>query len=230
MEHQILRKQQLDFLKTKHTFMGLFTMYKYNPKALEVLERYISVYEQLTQDCYPEIKGMYDDMDGVFKAYAQKRFIVHVPIKWFMRLNIFLPREEIIGKLRNAIEELMSYGIYYYDIHYKNILWNGKTIRLVDMDGAIIDDERYFYHMYYNLVDFILELYFYYRHPLNDYYIPIFSERMRYTEVFSSEFIEYLDVVYECMDRDGMAQIEPFLQELQDKEKVEYAIKNYIQK
>ena len=36
----------------------------------------------------------------------------HVPIKWFMRLNICLPREEIIAQLRAALDELMSYGIY----------------------------------------------------------------------------------------------------------------------
>lgn len=230
MEHKIMRDWQLEFLKAKHTFMGLFNVYKYNPQALSVLERYISVYDELTHEFYPEITGLYNDSSNDFKAYAQKRLKGHVPIEWFMRLNICLPREEIIAQLRVALDELMSYGIYYYDIHCKNILWNGKTIKLVDMDGMIIDNERYFYHMYYNLVDFILELYFYYTHPLKEYYIPIFLERMRYTEVFSLEFIEYLDAVYECMDREAMSKIEPFLQELQDKEKVNYAIKNYIQK
>ena len=98
------------------------------------------------------------------------------------------------------------------------------------MDGTVIDNDRYFYFTYYNFVDFILELYFYYSNPLREYYVPIFLERMRYTGIFSFEFIQYLDAVYKCMDREAMSQIEPFLYELQGKEKVDYAIKNYIQK
>ncbi|MDE6292716.1 MAG: hypothetical protein K2L98_03455, partial [Bacilli bacterium] len=159
MEHKIMRDRQLRFLKAKHTFMGLFNVYKYSPQASGVLERYISIYDELTHDFYPEITGMYDDALNNFKAYSQKRLKGHVPIRWFMRLNICLPREEIIAQLRVALDELMSFGIYYYDIHYKNVLWNGKTIKLIDMDWTVIDNERYFYFIYYDLVDFILELY-----------------------------------------------------------------------
>ena len=230
MEHKILGNHQLDFLKKHHTIMGPFNVYKYNPEALAGLERYINIYDELIHDYYPEITTLYDDEENTFKAYKQKRIKGYLPIVGFMRLNLFLPREEIIRQLREALDELMRWGIYYYDLHNKNILWNGKAIKLIDMDEVVIDDERFFYHLYYNLVDFILELYFYYSHPLKTYYIPIFLERMRYTEVFSPEFIEYLDTVYECMEKEEMSQIEPFLQELQDKEKVDYAIKNYIYK
>lgn len=226
MEHKTLRDEKLEFLKSRRSFMGIFNVYKYTPKALAVLERYISVYERFENNYYPEVTGLYDDEEHNFCVYAQKKIQGYFSIKWFMKLNVLLPREEIVKQLRIALDELRKYGIYYYDIHYNNILWNGKSLKLVDMDGAVIDNDRYVYYIYYNLVDFILELYFYYRHPLQQYYVPVFLERMQNTEIFSKAFMEYLELIYESMDKEAMEQIEPFLLELQDKEKVAYAIKH----
>lgn len=230
MENKTLGKRQLDYLRRLHIFKTFLNVYKYCPNSFAVLERYVSVCDQIKGEYYPEVKSFYKDEEEIFKAYGQKRMIGYIPVKWFMKSHILIPREKVIAQLREAIDELMRFGIYYFDIHYSNILWNGDSIKLVDMDGAVIDNERYFYHIYYNLVDFVLELYFYYRHPLNDYCIPIFLERIQNSEIFSKEFVEYLESVYENMDKEAIAQIDPFLLELQDEERVQYAIKHYIQK
>ncbi len=230
MAHKVLNKWQLDYLKNKRILMTFLTVYKYCPQASKALNRYMSIYDKLKNNSYPEITAIYDDPSAPYQAYAQKRHLGHLPIKYFMKMRSFLNREEIIGQLRKSLDELMSFGLYYYDIHNKNILWNGQKIKLVDIDSVIIDDEREFYSVYYNLVDFILELYFYYANPPREYYLPTFLFQLYDSKVFSAEFMEYLDVVYESMDYKAMLQIDAFLEELKEKDKVNYVIKNYISK
>lgn len=122
----------------------------------------------------------------------------------------------------------MKYDIYYYDIHNQNILWNGELIKLIDIDGVSLNLEKYIKYVYYNLVDFIIELYIYYSHPSSILYIPYFLDRIDKSDVYSQEFIEYLKIVQQSNDTTAMKQMDTFYKKFKIPKKIEYVIEKYI--
>ena len=140
-------------------------VYKKNIHSEKKMEHLNDASSKFTQGCYILAQYLlyYGDLE-TYIGFAMKHYKEYQTIKDLQLQKKLTFPEIIIRKLVLAIIDLKNNGFIYTDIHYRNILVNGKDILLADMDHVIDSnnlDTKDILGSIWCLVDLIIQIYFY---------------------------------------------------------------------
>jgi len=153
-------------------------LYKKSPNSEKKMEHLNDASSKFTQDVYILAEYLlYNEnferyIGFAMKDYSLRCFDRYQTIKKLQLQKSAWNREEVIKKLVLAIVELRNNGFIYTDIHYRNILVSGDSMKLADMDHvkeSMDPKDKDIFDSLWCLIDLIIQIYFY-DNLVQDYY------------------------------------------------------------
>ena len=205
-------------------------VYKYSPYSKEIMEYLIQNINMLPKEYLTEPKAFLEYKDYVGVLIQHHRNLV--PVSELLILNKKFNKKALVKKVVEIVLELEEKGINYFDVHSKNIMTDGKKIKLIDMDEAVIlrsDYDKVLTRA--QLLYFILETFINLPslNGLLDYFVEIDDLK----KIYSSEVMDYAKSSKELSSDIKDVDLFPIIEEFDDLKKGKEARKiilNYIKK
>lgn len=141
-------------------------------------------------------------------------------------------KDKVILKVLEAVTDLISLGIDYWDLHSFNVLVNKESdIKLVDLDGAKVRKAK-INDVLYNFIDLIVESYFFFdlkgsvNSTMCNFGVNLYSS-VCLQKYYSPKFVLLIQGVYK--DISLIKDVELILKELKDEEKLE-EVRNQVKR
>lgn len=99
------------------------------------------------EDC-AKIYDLIESFDGRI-GYTMEKYNHYKTLKYYVKRfnkrNIPLSeRKKLIRRINDIFEYFLSIGFLYYDVHLNNIIMSADSIKVVDLDSGIFEDNAFF--------------------------------------------------------------------------------------
>ena len=201
-----------------HHIIGDDKIIKY-VESTEVIEYITANKNKLTEELYALAKTIYLTSENTHFAYAMEKYNYKSIHEQIPHIN----NKYILLTINKIINELLSIGVVYWDIHSKNFLIKGKKIVALDLDDAKlgVTPERML-NARFNYIDLVFHLYVGYLLNKRISYLDFFLDNFEIENYFSKDTSDYLKDIYyyfgEQINRDPSFLIPEF----EDKERCDY--------